>query len=209
MQAIKLFSPACERNQEPILSQLKTYLGQASKVLEIGSGTGQHAVYFSHHLPHLIWQTSDRDENHPSIQAWINDAANDRVLAPISLDVGSKIWPAQIVDAVFTANTCHIMHWSEVQCMFAGASQILTESGVLIIYGPFNYAGQFTSESNREFDAALKLQADHRGIRDIEDMQELAEQTQFSLLQDIEMPANNRLLVFKKKCAHSKDYGRD
>lgn len=198
MQAIKLFSPACERNQEPILLQLKTYLDQANKVLEIGSGTGQHAVYFSQHLPHLVWQTSDREENHPSIQAWINDAANDRVLAPISLDVGSENWPTQIVDAVFTANTCHIMHWHEVQCMFAGASKILTEGGVLIIYGPFNYAGQFTSESNREFDAALKLQAAHRGIRDIADMQELAKQTQFSLHQDIVMPANNRLLVFKK-----------
>lgn len=199
MQAIKLFSPACERNQVPILSQLKIHLAQARTVLEIGSGTGQHAVYFSHHLPHLDWQTSDREENHASIQAWIDEDGNERILAPISLDVGNDNWPTPIYDAVFTANTCHIMHWHEVQCMFAGVSKIISNGGVLIIYGPFNYAGQFTSESNREFDAALKLQAAHRGIRDIEDMQELAQQTQFSLQQDIEMPANNRLLVFKKK----------
>lgn len=196
MQSLKQFSPACERNQEPILAHLKTYLSNAVNVLEIGSGTGQHAVYFGRHLPHVRWQTSDRAENHPSIRAWINEDGDERVLDPLTLDVGSDEWPTQKYDAVFTANTCHIMHWDDVNRMFAGVSQLLADDGFFIIYGPFNYGGQFTSLSNREFDVALKSQAAHRGIRDIEAMQELATQNQLGLQQDLTMPANNRLLIF-------------
>lgn len=195
---LKQFSPACERNQDPILLHLKTVLTNAQQVLEIGSGTGQHAVYFSQHLPHLIWQTSDKIENHPSIYAWITESGSTRTLAPLVLDVADNVWPAQIYDAVFTANTCHIMHWAEVEKMFAGVSQVLTQNGIFIIYGPFNYGGQFTSVSNQEFDASLKRQASHRGIRDITDLQKLATQHQCNLQADIEMPANNRLLIFKK-----------
>lgn len=196
MQSLKQFSPACERNQEPILAHLKTYLSNAVNVLEIGSGTGQHAVYFGRHLPHVRWQTSDRAENHPSIRAWINEDGDERVLDPLTIDVGSDEWPTQKYDAVFTANTCHIMHWDDVNRMFAGVSQLLADDGFFIIYGPFNYGGQFTSLSNREFDVALKSQAAHRGIRDIEAMQELAAQNQLGLQQDLTMPANNRLLIF-------------
>jgi SAM-dependent methyltransferase len=196
MQSLKQFSPACERNQEPILAHLKTYLSNAVNVLEIGSGTGQHAVYFGRHLPHVRWQTSDRAENHPSIRAWINEDGDERVLDPLTLDVGSDEWPTQKYDAVFTANTCHIMHWDDVNRMFAGVSQLLADDGFFIIYGPFNYGGQFTSLSNREFDVALKSQAAHRGIRDIEAMQELAAQNQLGLQQDLTLPANNRLLIF-------------
>lgn len=195
---LKQFSPACERNQEPILLHLKTVLTDAQQVLEIGSGTGQHAVYFSQHLPHLIWQTSDKIENHPSIRAWIADDGSARTLTPLALDVANDIWPAQIYDAVFTANTCHIMHWEEVEKMFAGVSQLLLPTGIFIVYGPFNYGGQFTSVSNQEFDAALKRQASHRGIRDIADVQKLGTQHQFNLQADLEMPANNRLLIFQK-----------
>jgi SAM-dependent methyltransferase len=196
MQSLKQFSLACERNQEPILAHLKTYLSNAVNVLEIGSGTGQHAVYFGRHLPHVRWQTSDRAENHPSIRAWINEDGDEKVLYPLTLDVGSDEWPTQKYDAVFTANTCHIMHWDDVNRMFAGVSQLLADDGFFIIYGPFNYGGQFTSLSNREFDVALKSQAAHRGIRDIEAMQELAAQNQLGLQQDLTMPANNRLLIF-------------
>lgn len=173
-------------------------LTNAQQVLEIGSGTGQHAIYFSQHLPHLLWQSSDRVENHPSINAWITEQGSARTPAPLALDVADNVWPAQIYDAVFTANTCHIMHWAEVEKMVAGVSQLLTQTGIFIIYGPFNYGGQFTSVSNQEFDAALKRQASHRGIRDIADLQELATQHQFNLHADLEMPANNRLLIFKK-----------
>jgi cyclopropane fatty-acyl-phospholipid synthase-like methyltransferase len=194
----KQFSPACERNQEPILLQLKAILTNSQKVLEIGSGTGQHAVYFSQHLPHLVWQTSDRIENHPSIQAWISENGNARTLAPFVLDVADNVWPVQIYDAVFTANTCHIMHWAEVEKMFAGVSRLLNTTGFFIVYGPFNYEGQFTSISNQEFDASLKRQAIHRGIRDIADLQKLAAQHHLFQEADLEMPANNRLLIFKK-----------
>nr|WP_315482987.1 DUF938 domain-containing protein [uncultured Undibacterium sp.] len=198
MQKFKQFSPACERNQDPILTHLKTYLSKAMNVLEIGSGTGQHAVYFSRHLPHLQWQTSDRAENHASIHAWIEEDGNPRVLPPLVLDVGSQHWPAQIFDGVFTANTCHIMHWEEVQQMFANLRQILSAEGVFIVYGPFNYDGQFTSLSNQEFNAALQAQAAHRFIRDISDMRQLAAQNGLMLLEDLAMPAHNRLLIFKR-----------
>lgn len=196
---IKQFSLACERNQEPILEQLEIHLKNAHQVLEIGSGTGQHAAYFSRHLSHLIWQTSDRVENHPSIKAWIQVEKHERALAPLALDVAQDTWPLQHYDAVFTANTCHIMHWREVENMFAGVAQLLPSAGIFIIYGPFNYGGKFTSLSNQEFDMALKLQASHRGIRNIEDLQQLAQQHDLRLRQDIAMPANNRLLVIQKE----------
>lgn len=195
---IKQFSLACERNQEPILEQLKIYLKDAHQVLEIGSGTGQHAVYFSRHLSHLIWQTSDRIEYHPSINAWLQEEENDRALAPLVLDVAQSAWPQRQYDAVFTANTCHIMHWHEVEDMFNGVAELLPPAGILLIYGPFKYDGKFTSISNQEFDAALKLQASHRGIRNIEDLLQLAQRHHLLFIQDIAMPANNRLLVFQK-----------
>lgn len=197
-QMAKQFSPACERNQAAILSYLRTYLSDARLVLEIGSGTGQHAVYFSQHLPHLEWQTSDRIENHPSIQAWIQDHGSSRVRTPIPLDVAQGTWPTHTVDAVFTANTCHIMSIAEVACMFGGASRVLNVEGKLLVYGPFNYNGNFTSISNQEFDTNLKIQAPHRGIRDIAEIRKIAENYDLLLSADLDMPANNRLLVFVK-----------
>ncbi len=194
----KQYSPACERNQSFILPHLQSHLSTAAHVLEIGSGTGQHAVFFSQHLPHLIWQTSDRVENHPSIHAWIDEHHNPRVRRPIELDVGQSAWPNIMIDAAFTANTCHIMHIDEVAMMFAGVGRLLHDKGLMLIYGPFNYAGQFTSASNQEFDIALKLQAAHRGIRHIEDIQNMAVKHGLTLTHDHEMPANNRLLVFRK-----------
>jgi cyclopropane fatty-acyl-phospholipid synthase-like methyltransferase len=197
-QLSKQFSAACERNQEAILAQLKIHLATSKAVLEIGSGTGQHAVFFSRHLPFLNWQTSDRAENHESIQAWIDDADNARVLPPILLDVAQENWPVQDVDAVFTANTCHIMAIQVVAAMFAGVGRILLPKGRMIIYGPFNYDGQFTSESNQHFDATLKQSAAHRGIRDIADIQAYANENGLDLHDDIAMPANTRLLIFHK-----------
>jgi cyclopropane fatty-acyl-phospholipid synthase-like methyltransferase len=194
----QLFSPACERNQGPILEQLTLFLRFAGTVLEIGSGTGQHAVYFARHLSHLTWQTSDRTENHPSILAWLATYEEKNLLPPFTLDVAQSQWPVQVFDAAFSANTCHIMAWSEVAQMFQGVSEVLSSNGIFIIYGPFNYDGQFTSSSNQAFDAALRLQAPHRGIRDIADMRQLALETHMHLTEDIAMPANNRLLIFSK-----------
>jgi len=190
----KLYSAACERNRDPILDVLRTALADAHSVLEIGSGTGQHAAYFGAALPHLTWQTSDLPQNHPSIRAWIADTPN--VLPPIALDTGAGPWPGQSFDAVFTANTCHIMAWEEVVAMFAGIARVLQPGGTVCIYGPFNYGGRFTSQSNAAFDASLRSQAAHMGIRDIEAMNELAGRHGMTLSADHPMPANNRLLVW-------------
>lgn len=194
----KQFSVACERNQEPILQVLRTALADCKSVLEIGSGTGQHAVFFGAHLPHLTWQTSDLPNNHPSILAWQQEAQCTNVLPPNALDVSAGAWPQGPFDAVFSANTCHIMAWDAVVSMFAGAARVVRTGGVLCIYGPFNYRGSFTSASNAQFDAYLKSQAANMGIRDFEEMDRLANDHGMTLEADHAMPANNRLLVWRR-----------
>jgi cyclopropane fatty-acyl-phospholipid synthase-like methyltransferase len=194
----KQFSTACERNREPILEVLRTVMATSKRVLEIGSGTGQHAVYFAAHLPQLEWQTSDLPQNHESIRAWQKEAQLPNVRAPLTLNTASANWPDDSFDAVFSANTCHIMAWQEVQAMFEGVGRILSAGGVLCIYGPFNYAGAFTSSSNAQFDAALRAQSEHMGIRDFEAVNALASAQGLTLQADHAMPANNRLLVWKR-----------
>ncbi|MFZ6711737.1 DUF938 domain-containing protein [Undibacterium sp. TC9W] len=194
----KPYSAACERNSGPILQAITPLLTRSHSLLEIGSGTGQHAVTFARQLAHLQWQTSDRAEYHPGILAWLDEAALPNVLPPLELNIGKSPWPQKQFDVVFTANTCHIMAWEEVQLMFAGVANMLNNGGLFLIYGPFNYAGQFTSESNQQFDASLRQQAAHMGIRDIEKIIKLANQHGMQLQQDIAMPANNRLLVLVK-----------
>lgn len=194
----KPFSPACERNREPILAELRRVLPPTGRVLEIGSGTGQHAVYFGAHLPGLTWQTSDLPANHAGIHAWLAEEAPPNVLPPLDLDVRAGPWPAGPWDAVFTANTCHIMAWDEVVDMLAGAAKALRAGGVLCVYGPFNYGGQFTSESNAVFDLSLKAQGEHMGLRNVEDVNRVAQDNGLAPVEDCIMPANNRLLVWKK-----------
>lgn len=194
----KLFSAACERNREPILTILREVLSSPARVLEIGSGTGQHAVYFGAQMPHLTWQTSDLPQNHPSIQAWLDEAKLPNVLPPLALDAASTAWPEGPFDAVFTANTCHIMAWQEVRGLFDGIGRVLRAGGVACVYGPFNYGGKFTSDSNAQFDASLKAQAPHMGIRDFEAVDRLAAEHGLQLRVDYAMPANNRLLVWDK-----------
>lgn len=188
----KMYSAACERNLEPILAVLRDVLANARNVLEIGSGTGQYAVYFGANLPHLVWQSSDLPENHASIHAWLDEERPPNVLPRHHLDVGSDDWPAGPFDAVFSANTCHIMAWEHVEAMFAGAGRVLKPGGVLCIYGPFNYNGKFTSESNALFDMSLKAQGEHMGIRDFEAVDRLAGKQGMALAADHAMPANNR-----------------
>lgn len=192
------FSAACERNREPILAVLCEVLTGPDRVLEIGSGTGQHAVYFGAHLPHLTWQPSDLPEHHPSINAWLDEAGLKNVLRPIGLDAASGPWPQGPFDAVFTANTCHIMAWNDVQAMFRGAAQVLRSGGVMCVYGPFNYGGKFTSESNAMFDMSLKAQGEQMGIRDFEEVDRTARENGLALVADHDMPAHNRLLVWRK-----------
>ncbi|MDE2430435.1 MAG: DUF938 domain-containing protein [Burkholderiales bacterium] len=200
----QLFSAACERNSQPIAEQLSRLLANCSTVLEIGSGTGQHAVAFAHAMPHLHWQTSDRLESHASIEAWRAESGLPNIAAPLHLHIGKSAWPDARYDAAFTANTCHIMSWQEVGQMFAGIADALNERGLFCIYGPFNYDRQFTSASNQQFDASLRAQAPHMGLRDIEDIVQLADSVQLQLQEDIAMPANNRLLVLMNIAQKSK-----
>ena len=185
---MKPFSEPSERNRAPILAVLKRVFSDSRSVLEIGSGTGQHAAYFAPELPHLAWQASDRAENLADIRKWV---AN-----PIELDV-DKPFPKVDADAVFTANTCHIMSWPQVERMFDGIGTIATLK-TLCLYGPFNYGGKHTSESNARFDATLRGRDPASGIRDAEAIAGLAGKSGFALAEDNAMPANNRLLVFRR-----------
>jgi cyclopropane fatty-acyl-phospholipid synthase-like methyltransferase len=197
----KPFSQACENNRGPIFTVLETCFADCSRVLEIGSGSGQHAVYFAERLPHVIWQTSDLAVNHPGINAWLADYAGNNLHAPVELDVSLTEWGICCnydADAVFSANTAHIMSWPVAQQMIAGVGALLPADGVFALYGPFNYNGQFTSPSNVQFDLWLKQQRPHQGIRHFEEVVACAEAAGMTLQQDNDMPANNRLLVFKK-----------
>jgi SAM-dependent methyltransferase len=194
----KPYAEACERNQGPILEVLKQVLASSRDVLEIGSGTGQHAVYLGAHLPHLVWHTSDLPEHHPGIAAWIEEAGIANVRQPLALDVSKPVWPVRAVDAVFSANTLHIMAWAAVECMFRGIARVLERGGVLCVYGPFNYGGRYTSPSNASFDAWLKSRNPLSGIRDFESVDDLAGDAGMALLQDFAMPANNRCLVWRR-----------
>ncbi len=195
---MKPFSQACQNNRVPILAVLERVFQGVSNVLEIGSGTGQHAVYMAKHLPHVMWQTSDLVENHSGINQWIKEFPADNIRLPLSLDVTAADWAALQCDAVFSANTLHIMSWSAVQKLFQGLANCLSPGAVVAIYGPFNYHGKFTSESNERFDTWLKAQNSDRGIRDFAAVNTLAEQAGLALQEDNAMPANNRLLVWVK-----------
>jgi len=195
----KPFSQACENNQQAIFAILESVFSQARHVLEIGSGTGQHAAYFAPRLPHLIWQTSDQAEYHPGIKAWLDASSAENLRRPLLLNVDMPQWPIATVDAVFSANTCHIMGWASVVAMFKQLANVLSAGGTLAIYGPFNYDGQFTSPSNANFDQWLKQRGPQQGIRDFEAVNKLAREAGMTLLEDNAMPANNRLLVWHKE----------
>jgi ubiquinone/menaquinone biosynthesis C-methylase UbiE len=199
---------ATQRNRDPILAVLQDWFADRRRVLEIGSGTGQHAVHFAAALPHLVWQTSDLPENHGAIQLWLDASRQANVLPPLSLEVScAEQWPDQRFDAVFSANTLHIMSWPQAQAMFAQLPRVLADSATLVIYGPFNVDGGFTSESNAAFDAQLRAQAAHRGIRDKEAVVALARSAGLRLAADVAMPANNRCLVWLKETQAVEDQG--
>lgn len=192
------FSEACERNKGPILEVLQDVFAGCRRVLEIGSGTGQHAAYFAARLPHLLWQTADVPQHHAAIRAWLKEARLANLLAPLDLDVNRFNWPQAAYDGVFSANTAHIMSWDEVRKMFDGVGTVLTSPGVFVLYGPFNYGGAYTSGSNTAFDASLRAQDPRMGIRDFEAVNELALGCGLVLAQDRAMPANNRTLVWRR-----------
>jgi SAM-dependent methyltransferase len=195
------FSEACERNKGPVLDVLQRWLGgQAGVVLEIGAGTGQHAVHFARHLPQLSWQPTERLEHLAALTARIEVEGSSNLLAPLELDVEQGTWPcdADSVDAVYTANTLHIASWPQVQALFRGVGRVLRDDGLLIVYGPFRYGGQFTSHSNSMFDAALRTRDPLSGIRDFESVDALAAAQGMRLVEDCAMPANNQTLVWRR-----------
>ncbi len=191
-------APSCERNRDPILQVLDVHFAARTRVLEIASGTGQHAVHFAAAMPWLQWQSTDRAEHLPGISAWLEHAGLPNTPAPLELDVATGPWPCQRFDAAFTANSLHIMGWAEVQALFAGLDQVLARQATLVVYGPFNYGNAFTSDSNRAFDASLRARDAHMGIRDFEGVDALARVAGFARVDDIAMPANNRCLVWRR-----------
>lgn len=198
----KPFSPACERNRDPILDVLRTRFVDRRQVLEIGSGTGQHAVHFAAAMPWLTWQTADRAEYLPGIRQWLDEAALPNTPSPRLLDVDDSPWAVcsdePCFDAAFSANTLHIMGWPQVQAFFSGLDRVLAPSATVVIYGPFNYGGEYTSDSNREFDGWLKARDRASGIRDFEAVDLLAQSIGLQLVDDLAMPANNRCLTWTR-----------
>ena len=194
----KPYSPSCERNREPILALLRQTFAERRHVLEIGSGTGQHAVHFAAAMPWLTWQCSDVADNLPGIRCWLDDAGLANTPPPIALDVARGPWPAQRFDALFSANTLHIMGWAEVEACFAALSAALEPSATVAVYGPFNHGGAYDSDSNRAFDAWLQARDPRSGIRDVEAVAALAHAIGLRLLDDVAMPANNRCLLWRR-----------
>ena len=190
------FAEAAQQNREVILQAIRPYL--RGRVLEIGSGTGQHAVYFASLLPELHWQTSDLEPNLSGIRARIDDSGLGNLPPPLLLDA-SGAWPASEFDTIYTANSFHIMDSTAVADCFKGCGVCLSAGGLLIVYGPFNFAGDFTSTSNARFDAMLKANNPGSGIKDFEWLDSLAQSAGMTLVADVEMPANNRSLIWKKR----------
>lgn len=194
----KPHAESCDRNQQPILDVIGPRLLASKTVLEIGSGTGQHAVFFARHLPHLVWISSDKPENHPGIRQWQKEANLTNTEGPLKLDLSNEAWPEIEADVVFTANTVHIVSWTLVVALFKGSARLLPSGGLFMIYGPFNYGGNYSSESNARFDQWLKNRDSDSGIRGYEDLEKLARSFDLEPSEDIMMPANNRLLVWRR-----------
>lgn len=190
-------SQSCENNKASILAVIQPLLVSTKRVLEIGSGTGQHAVYFAEAMPHLDWQPSDRFDYPADLEQRCQQSHLSNLLKPIHFDVAQR-WLLDTVDAIFTANTLHIMSWSEVEVFFKGAGEFLPVNGLIASYGPFNYNGHYSSDSNAQFDQWLKARDPLSGIRDFEKVNALAQQNGLLLQSDHLMPANNRCLIWKK-----------
>jgi cyclopropane fatty-acyl-phospholipid synthase-like methyltransferase len=193
------FSPATERNSRSVLAILRRELADASSILEIGSGTGQHAVLFAAEMPHLVWQTSDVKENLAGIRAWLEDTELPNALAPLELDVLINDSLAQMYDGVFSANTAHIMSQGAVEKMFALAGNVLDVGGVFVLYGPFRQNGEFNTVSNADFHRSLRQRDAAMGIRHIEALDDLAARGQLERVRYYAMPANNQIAVWRKE----------
>lgn len=196
-------APATHRNRDPILDVLIRWLVEPARVLEIASGTGQHGVYFAASLPHLVWQPSDADPDAlASIESWVADEGTANISGPVALDASAPSWPATIeaepFDAIFNANMIHISPWSVATGLFAGAGRVLRDGGLLFLYGPFRIGGEATSPSNAAFDEDLRLRNAEWGVRDLEAVEEVARRAGIDLVERNDLPANNKLIVFRK-----------
>ncbi len=191
-------SEAAERNKHPILEKLRPLLHNYTAVLEIGSGTGQHAVFFAPALPHLVWRPSELPDKLDLLKSMCRSHPSENLVTPVPLDIDDDHWPAVQVDAVFTANTLHIIHWPQVCRLFSRVGTLLPQHGLFCTYGPFNVDGRHTSISNAQFDEWLKNRDPGSGIRDRAELKPLAEKCGLSLQDDFVMPANNRLLIWRK-----------
>ncbi|MCP4934716.1 MAG: DUF938 domain-containing protein [bacterium] len=192
------FSQSSESNKQPILSILRDVLADTKTMLEIGSGTGQHAVFFAKQLPHLMWQPSEQAQNIDMLSLRLEAHAPANVRKPVVVDVADEPWRVQPVDAVYAANCAHIMSWGHVEKMFRGLDGVLKPGGHLILYGPYKYGGNFTSSSNAQFEQWLKGNDPLSGIRDFEKVDELARMIGLTLLGDHQMPTNNQCLVWQR-----------
>lgn len=195
----KPYASASARNAAPILGVLRHELRDRSALFEIGSGTGQHAVTFAAALPGLTWQTSDLEQSHVGIRAWIEESGLDNVLPPVHFDVLTAGAVSGEYDAVFSANTAHIMSYAAVQRMFELAGTMLRDGGVFCLYGPFSRGGRFSTASNEAFDASLRARNSAMGIRDLDDLEGLAGRNGMQLARTYAMPANNLLLIWSRE----------
>ncbi len=195
----KSFAPAAERNREPILEVLRRVLPRSGLVLEVASGTGQHAAYFSHHLHALRWQPSDTSaEALRSIEAWVHEEARSNLLPPLELDVRSNEWPVRSADALVCINMIHIAPWETSVALFSGARKLLLAGAPLVTYGPYRLHGRHTAPSNAAFDESLRSRNPLWGIRDVDELSELALRTGLELEERVDMPANNMVLVWRR-----------
>lgn len=193
----KVFAESAERNSGPILEVLRSAFAQCRNVLEIGSGTGQHAVRFASTLEYLQWQTSDLDENHESIKAWIADSGLTNIASPLSLDVRTATLPEHCYDGIYSSNTAHIMSYAAVEDMFSIVGRALCDGGAFCLYGPVRQHGEFNTASNAEFDRTLRARDPESGIRDLEDLDELGSRHGLARTHFYAMPANNHIAVWR------------
>jgi SAM-dependent methyltransferase len=192
------YAPATERNRAPILEVLRRALPSQGSVLEIASGTGEHAAFFAPHFPRLVWQPSDADPAaRASIAAWT--AGMDNVRVPLALDAASSAWPLAAADAVLCINMIHIAPWPATEGLVAGAARLLPVGGLLFLYGPYQRDGRHTAPSNAAFDASLRARDPAWGVRDLGDVSALATQAGFRLAEVVEMPANNLSVLFRRQ----------
>ncbi len=195
----KPFAPSCERNKTPILNELKKIITKSDKnLLEVGSGTGQHSVYFANEFPWLTWTTSDRKENHEGIKSWLKEADLNNIKGPIEYEVGKSNFPKGTFNLVYICNVVHIISWKKVKTLVKQMGQNLSDGAQVILYGPYNFDGKFTSDSNKDFDKWLKDRDKESGIRHFEDLSNVMTKNGIQFTEKVDMPANNKLLIFTK-----------